>query len=124
MDDMDELPKIIRIQPFYGPSYASDGDGLDIEVTEYFLNHPNIEKIKLSVSELYYLAECIHFGESGFGSPDKNPNYPWHVIDQKGLQLTQNLVDAIGQTETSIYYCLNSKNPDYVNSDGILIIPH
>jgi hypothetical protein len=67
----DELPKMIKIMPDYGPCYASDEEGCVIDITDYFEDHPNIEKIREIENQLYGLASWIDSGE-----PDDNPAFP------------------------------------------------
>lgn len=52
----EELPKIIRIMPDYGPNYASDEESCAFDIADCFSDHPRIAEIRAIEDGLYGLA--------------------------------------------------------------------
>jgi len=112
----DELPKIIRIMPDYGPTYASDEDHCVFSLTSCFENHPRIEEIRKIEDQLYGLACWIDSGEA-----DINPDFPWDELDKKGLELTKLLSETLGDTAIPIVYRFHFNNPNHPVDKEVLV---
>ena len=104
----DELPKIIRIMPDYGPCYASDEDYGMIDVADCFNDHPDIEEIREIEKQLYGLANWIDKAEV-----DNAPDFPWDELDEKGLALTNRLSRILSNTGIPVVYDVHYNNPKH-----------
>jgi hypothetical protein len=95
----EELPKMIRIMPDYGPSYASDEDACIYDVADCFSDHPRIAEIREIEDGLYGLASRVDSGEA-----DDNPDFPWDELNERGLALTRQLTDILKGLRIPVVY--------------------
>lgn len=100
----EELPKIIRIMPDYGPSYASDEKYCALDVADCFTDHPRFAEIRAIEDQLYGLANWIDSGDA-----DDNPNFPWDEFNARGLALTKQLAGLLKGSGIPVFYRALSK---------------
>lgn len=112
----DDLPKLIRIMPDYGPSYAEDEHQSVLDISNYFEAHPKIQVIRDIESKLYALAVQIDDRVA-----DENPNFPWEQHDREAFELAKALAHTLGETGIPIFYRPHYNNPSARKSEEILV---
>ena len=113
---MEELPKIIRIMPDYGPSYASDEEYCSFDLSGCLIEGVDAAAIQEIEDQLYVLANRIDSGEA-----DGNPNFPWEEIDRRAYALTVQLAVLLKDHPVQVFYRSHFNNPLRVGSGEVLV---